>query len=511
MANKSRLWIVLGSILTLIVIGVGIFYFYQKNKNQRSPQITNETSNSSNTQNTTNNLESNKQEAIKFNLYKEEGQISYKAYSNASYQELKDDQIELADKSFIKTGVGALAHVIFNDNSMVSLDENTEIQVNYTGASRDIAQTSGNTWHRIQKLTDNSAYQVETSNTLATVRGTIFGVKVENPTQTSLYVIEHQVEVSQTALENGKKINKATQMVQEGKHLGIPDFGGDKKPDLTDIPEEKKNSPWFKRNKLIDGDYKQEQGLKLIQKIKNDANFKQKLKNIKDNKPLPKLSGLGAALGKILKNSSPEISSQTLSNPETTLAALDASNYSCDELTGVVDFTAGLTALEQSGQIPAGTIQSLKNYYSQLTEFCKDGNLDPSEITRLSLSAQAMSKNFASLSNPDATAADPNAGAAQDASVAQNAAYTAEIQAKLSQWGTIDPQTKSADLCTAYYQSNVTIIVGQFVAIEKKYNQPVVVAGKVKPLISQIAISCRDGAIDDAETQEIAKLYPNDL
>lgn len=510
MANKSRLWIVLGSILTLIVIGVGIFYFSQKNKSQNNSQVAKESSNALNTQSSTTNSSIDKQDVAKFNLYKEEGQISYKADSNSSYQDLNEEQIELPDKSFIKTSIGALAHVIFNDNSMISLDENTEIQVNYSATSRDIVQTSGNTWHRIQKLTDNSAYQVETSNTLATVRGTTFGVKIENPTQTSLYVTESQVEVNQTALENGKKVKKATQMVNEGKHLGIPDFGGDKKPDLTDISAEKKNTPWFKRNKVIDEDYKQEKGEKLMKKLKNDPDFRQKLKDIKDNKPQPKLSGLSAALGKILRTS-PEINKTTFSNPETTLAALDASNYSCDELSGVVDFTAGLSTLEQSGQIPSGTIQSLKNYYSELTNFCKDGNLDGAEIAKLSLLAQAMSKNFAALSNPDATASDPNAGTTQDPNAGQVAAYTAEMQAKLSQWVTVDPQTQSADLCRAYSQSNIDIIVGQFVAIEKKYNQPISVAVKVKPLITQIAISCRDGAIDDAETQEIAKLYPNDL
>ena len=510
MANKSRIWIIVASVLTLIVIAVGAFYLYQKSRDQ-SNNPNNDSSDISNTQNANTAGEVNKQDLVKFDLYKEEGQISYKADANSSYQDLREDEIELADKSFIKTSVGALAHVIFNDNSMISLDENTEIQVNYSGTSRDIAQTSGNTWHRIQKLTDNSAYQVETSNTLATVRGTIFGVKIEDPTQTSIYVTESQVEVSQTTLENDKKVKKATQMVQEGKQLGITKFDKDKKLDLTDISEEEKNSPWFKRNKVIDEDYKQEKGAKLMKKLKNDPDFKQKLKDAKqDKKSQSKLSGLGSVLGKILK-ASPEINKQTFSNPEATLAALDASNYSCGELSGVVDFTTGLSALEQSGQIPSGTIQSLKNYYSQLTDFCKDGKLDNTEIAKLNLLAQAMSKNFASLSNPDATASNPTAGTTQDQNAGQTAAYTTEIQAKLTQWATVDPQTQSADLCSAYNQSNVSIIVGQFIAIEKKYNQPVTVAAKVKPVLSQIAISCRDGAIDGTETQEIARLYPNDL
>jgi hypothetical protein len=512
MANKSRLWIIIASTLTLIVLGIGVFALNQNRNKETSNPDNILVENKSETQPDT--TDENKQDLVKFSLYREEGEVSYKSNLESSYQALSDEEIQLADKSFIKTGVGALAHVIFEDNSMISLDENTEIQVLYDNTSRNIAQNSGNTWHRIQKLTDNSAYQVETSNTLATVRGTIFGVKVENPAQTSLYVLESKVEVSQTALENGKKVNKNTQMVTDGKHIGVPDFGDNKNPLLTDIPEEKKQSVWFKRNRFIDEDYKKIPSVEILKKIKNDANFRQKLKEIReDKKEESKISNIGSGLGTLgkLLQASPEINEQTFSNPTSTLEALDASNYSCDELAGVVDFTVGLSALEQSGQIPSGTIQSLKNYYSELSNFCKDGKLDATEIARLSVLAQAMSKNFGSLADPDAVASNPNNATVQDPKAEQTAAYTTEIQNKLAQWATIDPQTQSAELCELYSQTNVSIIVSQFVAIEKKYNQPSTVANKVQPLISEIAISCRDGAIDSLETQEIAKVYPNEL
>jgi hypothetical protein len=375
MANKSRIWVAVAAAIVLILVSVGIYFWNtKKSDNQAGNSQTGNTQNNNTLQNT---------EEIKFDLYKESGNVSYKGENDSSYTELKEDQLSLKNKSFVKTGADTDAHIIFNDNSMISLDQNSEIQIVYDGQNRDIIQSAGNSWHRLQKLTQGNTYQVETSNTLATVRGTIFGVKVEDNKESSVYVLEHQVEVNQETTENGKKVIKDTQMVPEGKHMGIPDFENGKKMDLADISEDKKNTDWFEKNRLLDQEYKIESAKEMMSKMKNDTDLKDKIKKIKE-KYSP-------------NNKNFNLSVDNLKNPAL-LGTLLAPNANCSQLVGQSDdkFNQGIAEMEKSGQSPSKTIDFLKNYFAKLKEFCSDGKLSPTEIAQISLLAQDFSKNIVS-------------------------------------------------------------------------------------------------------------------
>ncbi len=91
----------------------------------------------------------------------------------------------LIQSDAIKTGPRSTASLLLGDGSVVRLNENTSIQLStYTKTENTweirLKQFAGTTWNRVQKLAGVSKYEIETSTTVATVRGTAFSVDVSD-------------------------------------------------------------------------------------------------------------------------------------------------------------------------------------------------------------------------------------------------------------------------------------------------------------------------------------------
>lgn len=194
-------------------------------------------------------LASQNNDPAKFILVKELGNVMYKADSTDEYIELLDAEIELSSGSFIRTGEDSYARIFLADNSLISLDQDTEIQVVIDkGSSVAIDQLLGNTWHRVQTVLNGNEYKVNTMNTIAAVRGTIFGVNVLNDETSEVFVIDSLVDVS--AHENGSVID--TVGVQPGELANVLPDNNSIKITIKTIPEELKDSYWYKRNMMVD-------------------------------------------------------------------------------------------------------------------------------------------------------------------------------------------------------------------------------------------------------------------
>lgn len=200
-----------------------------------------------------------------FTLYKEQGTVLFKK-PNEDFQSLKEEKIVLPNNSVVKTEDG-FAHILFPDNSMTSLDQYSEILVNISGNYRSIKQIIGNTWYRIQKLSSNQKFEVETPNTLATVRGTKFGTGSKEE-ESNVWVIEDKVNVSllNKDKEQQESGNQTDLKVNQNAHISNNIL------EVTEIPEETTENYWFKRNMRIDVLYD-----KWILKITNDE-FIEKIK-----------------------------------------------------------------------------------------------------------------------------------------------------------------------------------------------------------------------------------------
>ncbi|MBD3304279.1 hypothetical protein GF343_03970 [Candidatus Woesearchaeota archaeon] len=89
-------------------------------------------------------------------------------------------ELDLDDK--VKTGIGQ-ASLVIHESIVISLNPNTEIQVkDLTKEHVNLEQPSGQTWNKFTEMAGVSELSIETPNTVATVRGTYFGVGMDKIT-----------------------------------------------------------------------------------------------------------------------------------------------------------------------------------------------------------------------------------------------------------------------------------------------------------------------------------------
>jgi len=128
---------------------------------------------------------------------------------------------ELREGDAVKTAEGSKAAIVFFDSSILRLDEKTELTVkgmDEKNHSITLKQSVGSTWSRVLRVSGILGYRIETPNTVATVRGTGFAVKIKDG-DTMIIVKEGKVHVA--SYEDGAVIAEA--LVVEDKTLEVAD------------------------------------------------------------------------------------------------------------------------------------------------------------------------------------------------------------------------------------------------------------------------------------------------
>ncbi len=182
----------------------------------------------------------NGQKKDSFFLIREEGDIFFKNTETESYLTLSQDEISLQNGSYIKTGEFSSAHVILPDNTVISLDEKTELQINLADEGIEIFQFLGKTWNRVETLTNGKKFEIKSGDAVAAVRGTIFHFEVNADGTKGIKVVEHSVALSNTAQE----------ILTNEEESGVVSVEG--KITKGTIPESFLKSRWYIRNKVLD-------------------------------------------------------------------------------------------------------------------------------------------------------------------------------------------------------------------------------------------------------------------
>lgn len=207
----------------------------------------------------------------KLTVLRDSGEVSFKGKSG-EYTPITTEEQEIPNGSFVKTGEDGLAHVVLPDESMISLSSNTEMQVNYGGPT-DVFQTLGNAWFRVQKVAGREEFTVETPTTVATVRGTIFGVERSGDDEV-VYVTEDKVEIAQLQEEDGKKVKKNVQTLVKDRLANIKEKGKGV-VEVVDLPEDKKQTAWFRRNELINREFGKGEAREFIKMLRERKDFQE--------------------------------------------------------------------------------------------------------------------------------------------------------------------------------------------------------------------------------------------
>ncbi len=188
----------------LIIIAAGVGFFMRPSSQVATPNDTVTTS---------------KVDTV-FTLYKIQGEVFYKKESDTDFVVLEKESIELPNKTTVKTAKGK-ATVLLADRSMITLKENTELEVVSSEQGFNIKQFFGTTYHRVETLVTGKVYEVRTPTTLAAVRGTKFAVTYDLlKKETKVAVTEHKVSVNETDETSGTSTPRHQDtMVEEGKTL----------------------------------------------------------------------------------------------------------------------------------------------------------------------------------------------------------------------------------------------------------------------------------------------------
>jgi len=146
-----------------------------------------------------------------------------------AYELQTGDEIDPGMK--LKTNENGLANIYFPNGSVARLDVNTQIIIN-EASYNDENQTMvvkimlgiGRVWSKIFSLaTPQSSWEVDTTNAVATVRGTAFGVEYEN-NNTNVVGSENEVAVSFIDPTTRKIIEGKQELISPDKVLAINDI-----------------------------------------------------------------------------------------------------------------------------------------------------------------------------------------------------------------------------------------------------------------------------------------------
>ena len=218
-----------------------------------------------------------------FTVLVEEGNVYFG--DGTKYTHITESEIMLPNNTFVKTEEG-YAQIILNNNSVISLDKFTSIQITSEINKTKISQLYGNTWHRIQELAKIGEYRVESNNTIAAVRGTIFSFSVDKEGNSEVEVIENEVEVTK-GIKRGDKWEVLVKQVIAAKHRAQIKNDLEKKYDVIERKETDEVSEWHQINILKDQQIKDlnkvdMQRIKTILKTKPPIN---KLEPQSQNQP----------------------------------------------------------------------------------------------------------------------------------------------------------------------------------------------------------------------------------
>jgi hypothetical protein len=126
----------------------------------------------------------------------------------------------------IKTLEGARASLVLFGSSVVRLGEATELSLDSIvekegSVSVNIKQAAGKTWSQVLQLSGIKEFEIQTPTTVATVRGTNFGVLLAGGNETSVIVDKGTVNVDSFELMEGQRRIIASLLLNAGEGVKV--------------------------------------------------------------------------------------------------------------------------------------------------------------------------------------------------------------------------------------------------------------------------------------------------
>lgn len=343
-------------------------------------------------------------------------------------RELKSGDMIYAG-NIIEVGASGLAVIHFPDGSIARIDSGTKLALAdamYDAESERLVVKmnliGGRVWSKILALvTSDSAWEVQTTNAVATVRGTAFDMEYKNR-KSKILGIEHTVSVSAKNLSAGQPIPEVRVPVTENKLVVIGDDEIGQMPQAQDAPAEIFQDPWIGRgleaDKAIDqkltalregglgesavrAKFREEAAKELFSTLEEDKaslrlavfdaffNPKNEVLDSKGNNSLLNL----ALLDESFRRENTDIFNSEKSN---TAAKRDKNNSSSNLTANLFDILFGRTA--ENSETAASALDESQTSESQLSADAPENSGSAAETT------DAIIKNDDSISGTDTPA-----------------------------------------------------------------------------------------------------------
>ncbi|MEK7202979.1 MAG: DUF5667 domain-containing protein [Patescibacteria group bacterium] len=193
------------------------------------------------------------------------------------------ENMEIAPGDIIKTNNNSQVVINFYDNTVSRVDSNSEIKFeeisidkeNFAKTKVNIFVNAGQIWSRVIQLMDKDAsFEINSSITVATVRGTAFNFEIiPNEESAKINTIEGILEIAK--IKTKEEIDESTGQKKQTKivieKINLPEGNMaivgkeketenllDKKIITQPILEENLKSKWFKDNQKLDEDFEKE-------------------------------------------------------------------------------------------------------------------------------------------------------------------------------------------------------------------------------------------------------------
>lgn len=136
--------------------------------------------------------------------------------AGAAFKTLAEDT-DLPSGATVRTDAASRVEVQFSDNSILRINNMSQVTITVSGKSKTVDTDSGQVWGHVKKLKTGESFDVKTPSVTCGVRGTTFWVEVDAAEGDSVGVEDGEVEVEH---RGGKRVRLKKRMrtrMRQGK------------------------------------------------------------------------------------------------------------------------------------------------------------------------------------------------------------------------------------------------------------------------------------------------------
>jgi hypothetical protein len=304
------------------------------------------------------------------------------------------EETHVQEGSHIRTDSAGTAAIILADNSIITMEPDTQIQLTELPTSNRhstrINQLVGNTWHRVESVTGGGNYEVETSSVVAAVRGTSFGVETQASDEYSNIIVTESDVTAYPKDDDNKRLDPVEVRTNQYFETYRSEIQQERIQNAREITQEIRTRAWIVRNSEIDSNLRNITDRNEVYRnpriLRERLQIPERIENIRENID---------DMREDLDLGSRDITSEGLNGM---LLEFDDWTQVCASI-NALDTTTLSAGLEITRQYYGDYADKFMDYLNSAQSYCRDGELNDREIESLTVMGEELSSYFETFQN----------------------------------------------------------------------------------------------------------------